>query len=675
MKIYSSENIRNVGFVSHGRAGKTSLTEALAFETGATKRLGKADDGNTISDYHPEEIKHKISINTSLIACEWQNTKINILDTPGFSDYFGEVVSALRVADNLVVVVDASSGVEVSTEIIWDLADITKIPRIAFINKMDRENASFYRCLNSMQEVFSQQIVPISLPIGAEDSFTGVVDLIQMKAFKYDKGKSIECVIPKEIESDVEKYRDILIESIAETDDELTVKYLEGEVLSTEDIILGLKKGIISNNIVPVICGSALKNIASDYLLDVIVKYLPSPLDLAQNKNIINETIGSIVFKTIADPYVGKINYLKILQGTLIGDSHYYNSSSNTDEKIGQISTMQGKNQLPVSELRYGDIGAVAKLTNTSTGDTLTFPGSDLKYPRIIFPIPTLTVAIEPKTKVDEDKLGNALHRILDEDPTLKLDNNIETKQTLLTGMGESHLEIIMEKLKNKFGVEVNIIKQRIPYRETIRGSVNRIEAKHKKQSGGAGQYGHVFIDIEPYPDGDLEFNQKIFGGSVPRQYFPAVEKGVREAMDKGILAGYPVINVKVTLVDGTYHAVDSNEMAFKIAGSLAFKKACEKANPILLEPYVDLEVKVPEKYMGDIIGDINAKRGRILSMVPEGKLQCLKASAPMTEFDRYTIDLKSITHGKGTFTSTFSHYEELPAHLAEKIIAESKDK
>ncbi len=674
MKIYSSENIRNVGLVSHGGAGKTSLTEVLAFITGAAKRLGKVDEGNTISDYHPEEIKHNISINTSLVACEWNETKINNLDTPGFSDFFGEIVCTLRVTDSLLMLIDASSGVEVSTEIIWDHADQSNIPRFIFINKMDRENADFYKSITSLQETFSQSIVPIVLPIGSEDNFSGIIDLINMQAYNYDKGKNSKIDIPEDMNAQVKEYREKLIEVIAEVDDDLTMKYLEGEQFNTDDIIFGLKKGIVSANIVPVLCGSALKNIACDYLLDILVKYAPSPLDRIENKNIEKESPAALVFKTIADPYVGKINYIKVQQGTFSGDNQYINTSSNTNEKIGQIFTMQGKNQIQISELNFGDIGAVAKLNNTSTSDTLTVQGSNIVYPRIEFPSPTLSIAIEPKTKVDEDKLGNALHRLLDEDPTLHLENNTETKQTLLTGMGETHIDIIIEKLKNKFGVEVNVVETKIPYRETIRGSATRVEAKHKKQSGGAGQYGHVFIDIEPFPDGELEFAKKVFGGSVPKQYFPAVEKGITEAMTKGILAGYPVMNIKVTLVDGSYHPVDSNEMAFKIAGSLALKKGCELANPILLEPYLNLEIIVPDQYMGDIIGDLNSKRGRILSMEPKGKLQCIKAVAPMTEFYRYSIDLKSITHGRGSYTAEFSHYDELPAHLAEKVIDATND-
>jgi len=674
MKVYSSVHIRNVGFMSHVNAGKTSLTEALAYNTGATKRLGKVDEGNTIADYHSEEIARKVTVNTSLVACEWQNTKINILDTPGLSDFFGEVKSVLRVADSLVILLDAVAGVEVRTEIIWDLADIDNTPRFAFINKMDRENANFYNTVSSMQENLTKQIIPIQLPIGSADQFKGIVDLLNMRAYHYDgRGKPTTIAIPEEMLDEVNNYREKLIEAAVESDDELTMKYLEGEELSTGEITRGLKLGILNCSIVPILCGSALLNIGCDLLLDVLVDYAPNPLERIDDSQIASKESASLIFKTIADPYVGRISYFKVLQGVFHGDSFYRNANKSTDEKVGQLFTMQGKIQMQIPELHFGDIGAIAKLAQTSTGDTLTTKDSNVIFSGINYPIPTLTIAIEPKTKVDEDKLGNAINRILEEDPTLRLETNLETKQTLLTGLGEAHIDIIIEKLKNKFGVEVEKYPPKVPYRETIRGIAKRIEAKHKKQSGGAGQYGHVFIDISPYPDGELEFDQKVFGGAVPKQYFPAVEKGVREAMSRGIIAGYPVTNVKVTLVDGSYHSVDSNEMAFKMAGIQAFKKGFKEAQPVILEPFNNIEIEIPEEYMGDIIGDLNSKRGRILGMEPKGKYQVVKAQAPLSEMHSYTIDLKSLAHGRGSFNMEFSHYEELPINLAEKIITETK--
>lgn len=675
MKIYSSEKIRNVGFFSHGGAGKTTLIEAIMFNTGVTNRLGKVNEGNTISDYHSEEILHKMSINTSLITCEYRDTKLNMLDTPGFSDFFGDVKSSLRVTDTMVMVLSGKSGVKVSTEIIWNLADTSKIPRIAFINKLDRENADFYKAVKSMQDLLTKNIVPVSLPIGIEEDFSGIVNLINQKAYKYDsRGKPTEIEIPKDMVSNIKLYRDKLIEAVAEADDDLTIKYLEGESFTSNDIINGLKSGIRSTKLVPVLCGSALKNIACDTLLDFLVDFGLTPLDNIKDIKDIKKSPAALVFKTIADPFVGKISYIKVMRGEFIGDSHYNNINLKIEERIGQINTMQGKSQIHLDKLNYGDIAAISKLNHTRTGDTLSLEDNETMFDGIDFPSPTLTIAIEPKTKVDEDKLGNAIHKILDEDLTLRLENNTETKQTLLVGMGENHIDIAIEKLKNKFGVEVVTKDLKIPYRETITSKVNNVEGKHKKQSGGAGQFGHVYINLEPYPDVDLEFSQKIFGGSVPKQYFPAVEKGIKEAMKKGILAGYPVMNIKATLIDGSYHPVDSNEMAFKIAGTLAFKKACELAKPILLEPYITLEVKIPEHYLGDIIGDINSKRGRIISMNTEGNSQIIKATAPISEFNRYAIDLKSITHGRGSFSTEFSHYEELPEIITKKVIIDAKN-
>ncbi|MDD4752201.1 MAG: elongation factor G [Desulfitobacteriaceae bacterium] len=675
MKLYPSQSIRNVGIVSHQGAGKTSLTECLLFNTGATNRLGKVDEGNTVSDYHPEEIKRKITINTSLVACEWKNTKANLLDTPGFSDFFGEVMGTLRVSDSILMVVDAVAGVEVSTEIIWNLACDMEIPRLVFVNKMDRENADFYKAIDSMQEKLSKQVVPVQLPIGAEASFKGIVDLIEMKAYQYDtNGKGTEIKIPDELQSDMETYREMLIEAAAESDDDLTMKYLEGEELTADEIVTGLKAGILAGNVVPALCGSAIKNMGADKLLDFIINYAPNPLDRLEDKSAENKPVAALVFKTMADPYVGRINYFKVFQGTLKGDSVLYNPNKETDEKFSQVYTMQGKTQSQLGEFKCGDIGVVAKLAQTNSGDMLTTKDSGIVLEGIKFPVPTLTVAIEPKSKGDEDKLGNGINRLLDEDPTLRVEKNVETKQTLLTAMGEAHIDIVVDRLQRKFGAEVNIIEAKVPYRETIKGSVIKVEGKHKKQSGGHGQYGHVYIDMAPYSEGDFEFTQSIFGGSVPKQYIPAVEKGVRESMQEGILAGYPVTNVKVNLQDGSFHPVDSSEMAFKIAASLAFRKACEQAKPVLLEPIMNVEVHVPDQFMGDIMGDLNSKRGRILGMEKEGNMQVIKANVPLSEMYRYAIDLKSITQGRGSFSMEFVRYEEVPGNLAEKIVATAKE-
>ncbi|NLC38814.1 MAG: elongation factor G, partial [Clostridia bacterium] len=631
MKVYETEKIRNIGIVAHGGAGKTSLTEALLFNTGATSRLGKVDDGNTVSDYHPEEIKRKVTINTSLVPVEWKDHKINILDTPGYSDFIGDVKSALRVVDGLVVAVCAVSGVEVQTEIVWDFAVEKSLPRLLFINKMDRENANFYRVLDQLKEKFSGLIVPIQLPIGAEDNFTGVVDLLTMKSLNYKggDGKATEGEIPEELAEKIEEYREALVEAAAEGDDDLLMKYLDGEELTSEEIHGGLTKGIKAGKVIPVLCGSALKNIAISPLLDSLVDFMPGPHETAQDQKPEEKTFSALVFKTLSDPYVGRLSFFRVFSGTMKSDSVVYNSSKGADEKISQIFVMQGKNQMPVPELRTGDIAALTKLQVTSTGDTLTQKGSDIVLDDIEFPVPTLSMAIQPRSKGDEDKLGTAIDKLLEEDPTLRFEKNLETKQSILVGMGELHLDIVLERLQRKFGVEVDQVEFRIPYRETIRAKATNVEGKHKKQTGGHGQYGHVFIDMEPLADAEFEFAETIFGGAVPKNYIPAVEKGIRESMAEGILAGFPVTNIKVTLTDGSYHTVDSSELAFKLAAGIAFRKAMEQAKPVLLEPIMSVEVTVPEQFMGDIIGDLNGKRGRILGMEPKGKNQVIKALVP----------------------------------------------
>lgn len=672
MKVYPSRNVRNIGFVSHQGAGKTSLVEALVFNTGVTNRLGKVDEGNTIADYHPEEIKRKSTINTSLIACEWREHKLNILDSPGFSDFYGEVSSTLRVVDGLVMMIDAVAGAEVTTEIIWEEAEEKNLPVLALINKMDRENADFHSALSSMQEKLTRRIVPVQLPIGREADFNGIIDLISLKAYQYENGKAKEIPIPGDMQDEVDEAREALIEIAAEGEDEITMKYLDGEELSTEEIVLGLKCGVKDAKVVPVLCGSALKNIGTDLFMDAMVDFIPDPLAFL-GEEAAEKPMAALVFKTMADPYVGRISLFKVMQGNLKGEGLIYNANKEIDDKIGQLNTLQGKNAVPLTEFACGDIGTISKLTHTGTGDTLTTKSSGIILDGVDFPVPNLTFAISPKSKGDEDKLGNAIARLLEEDPTLRYEKSVETKQTLLTGMGEAHLNIVIDRLQRKFGVEVDTIELKVPYREAIRGTAQKVEGKHKKQSGGHGQYGHVFIDIEPSPDEDFIFEEKIFGGSVPKQYIPAVEKGIRESMVEGILAGFPVSKVKVTLVDGSYHDVDSSEMAFKLAANIAFRKACEQAKPILLEPVMNVEIQVPDQYMGDIMGDMNTKRGRILGMEQQGKYQIIKAQAPLAEMNRYVIDLKSITQGRGTFTMEFFNYEEVPAAIADKIIAQAK--
>lgn len=676
MKVFTTDKIKNIGIVAHGGAGKTSLTEAMLFNAGVTNRLGKVDEGNTVTDYFPEEIKRKITINTVVAPLIWRDHKLNILDTPGYSDFIGDVKSALRVADSLVMTVCAVSGVEVQTEIIWEFAEEQNIPRFVFINKMDRENANFQRVLEQLKDHFKGLITPIQLPIGAESNFKGVVDLIDMKAIVFDKnGKATTEEIPSDLADEAASYRESLIEAAAEGDDDLLMKYLEGEELTPEEIHQGLQNGIKANKIIPVLCGSALNNIAITPLMDRLVDFAPGPHEsVANNRDVDSDAFSALTFKTLSDPYVGKLSFIRVFSGTMKADSVVYNSTKEADEKIANIFIMQGKNQYTVPEVHAGDIAALTKLQATSTGDTLTEKSNPVVLEGIDFPTPNLTIAIQPKSKGDEDKLGLAVSRILDEDPTLQFTKNVETNQSVLTGMGEMHLDIVIEKLKSKFGVEVEQIDLKIPYRETIKGKATRVEGKHKKQTGGHGQYGHVFIDMEPLPDQEFEFAETVFGGAVPKNYFPAVEKGIREAMAEGVLAGYPVTNIKVTLTDGSYHAVDSSELAFKIAAGIAFRKAMEQAKPVLLEPILSVEVKVPEQFMGDIMGDLNVKRGRILGMEPEGNKQVIKALVPYAEMHRYAIDLKSITQGRGSFTAEFYGYEEVPGNIAEKIIESAKE-
>ncbi|TEB15461.1 Elongation factor G [Pelotomaculum sp. FP] len=664
MKNYQTGQIRNLGVVAHGGAGKTSLVEALLFNTGVLSRLGRVEDGTTTSDYHPEETSRQITVHTSLVPCESNGVKVNLLDTPGFSDFIGEVKGALRVSDAAMFVVSAVDGVEVQHEIIWDIADQYNLPRIVFINKMDRENANFERVLDDLKSKFKANFVPVQIPIGSFSTFNGVVDIINAKAYT-GEGKGKETGIPGDLEDDIASYREQLIEAAAEGDDDLTMKYLEGEELTPDEIKDGLKKSVALGKAVLVLAGSATKNTGVAQLLDVIINYLPAPQE--------NEgPMAALVFKTIADPFVGKMNFLKVMSGKFKSDTTVYNSSKEKNEKIGNVLFVRGKNTVQTDVVNCGDMAVVVKLQDTGTGDTLCDRDKHVVLERIDFPVPTLTVAISPKSKNDEDKLGDAISKLLEEDQTMRVEKNTEIKQTLLTGMGELHINILVEKLKRRYGVDVVLAEPKVPYRETIRSKVE-VEGKHKKQSGGRGQYGHVWIRFEPNPEEEFTFTEEVFGGSVPRQYFPAVEKGLREAINDGVLAGFPTTGLKATLYDGSYHNVDSSEMAFKIAAHLAFKKGAMLAKPVLLEPIMNVEVWVPENNMGDIISDFNTKRGRVLGTESEGKQTIVKATCPLSEMYRYAIDLKSITQGRGSFKMEFSSYEEVPGRQAEDIIKKAK--
>lgn len=687
MEKYDMEKIRNVGLFGHNDSGKTSLAEAILFNAGVIKRLGKVDEGNTVSDFDPDEQKRGISVNATPLTFEWKGYKINLVDTPGFADFIGEVVSTLRVIDGAVFVISAVAGVEVQTEIIWKMADEYGYPRIVFVNKMDRENASFQRCLDQLVELYGSRVVPFQLPIGEEHQFRGVVDLIANKAYIYDEGgKAEETEIPPEMADQVQAAREKVIEGAAEASDELMEKYLEGEELDQKEMFDALLSGISEGTLVPVLCGSATRNIAADLLTMAIINTLPSPLrhqEVRATKKGSSEEIvfpargdaplSALVFNTISDPYVGKLSYFRVFSGTIKSDGTVYNSTRDKEERVGQVFVVRGKTQIPVKEIPAGDIGGVAKLTDTSTGDTLCERDNPILLPPIDFPEPIMSLAVEPMSKGDEDKLSVALSRLAEEDPTFSVHRDTEVKQTIISGMGETHLDIMMERMARKFGVNVKTDLPRVPYKETIRKTA-RAEGKHKKQTGGHGQFGIAWVEIEPLERGaGFEFVDKIVGGVIPKQFIPSVEKGIRKAMEEGYLAGYPVVDLRATVYDGKYHPVDSSDISFQIAGSLALKNAMADADPYLLEPIMNVEILVPEAYMGDVIGDLNAKRGRILGMEAVGGLQRIRAQVPLAEMLRYSIDLRSITGGRGTFKMELSHYEEVPSHIAAKIIESAK--
>lgn len=689
MEEYSVDKIRNVALISHGGAGKTSLVEAMLYTAGMVNRLGRVEAGNTTTDFDPDEIKRQITISTALAPLDWKGVKINLLDTPGFFDFLGEVQGALRVADGAIVVVCAVSGVEVGTEKVWGYADDHNLPRLVYINKIDRENANFDAALEQLRSFFGLKVFPLQFPLGQENSFRGVIDLVKMKALIYkDKtGLSLqEEEIPAELQSKAEELREKLIEAAAEADDELMEKYLEEEPLSEEEIGAALRKGTLEGKIVPVLCGAGTINYGVQPLLDLLVSALPSPADRPAVRGTLpgkeeevlreaeaNEPPSALVFKTLADPYVGRINYFRVYSGVFKADSQVYNASKDKMERVGNLFFMRGKNQIQTNEVQAGDIGAVAKLAVTATGDTLSDRSKPVVFPAIDFPVPVISFAVEPKSKGDEEKVSASFTRFLEEDPTFRVERNTETKEIIISGMGDLHLDVIVDRLAKKFGVEVNLKTPKVPYRETIRGAAKK-EGKYKKQSGGRGQYGHVYLEIEPLPRGEgFVFEDRIVGGVVPRQYIPAVEKGVVEAMEEGDLAGYPIVDLKIALYDGSYHTVDSSELAFKIAASMALRGAIEQAEPILLEPVMDVEITVPDNFMGDIMGDLNSRRGRIQGMVPGEGLQTIKAQAPLAEMFSYAIDLRSMTQGRGSFTMKFSHYEEVPFQEAEKIIAAVK--
>ena len=681
MEQYGLENIRNVVLLSHSGAGKTSLSEAILFNAKAISRLGKVDDGTTTSDYDPDEVKRQISISLSILPFEWKKTKINLLDTPGYPDFVGEVKAAMRVSEGAVIVICAASGVEVGTEQVWTYSEEADLPRLIFVNKMDRENADFYRTVDEIRSKFGSKCIPVQLPIGAQDDFQGIVDLLAMKSYVGSPAKEAE--IPSSLQGQVDSFREKLVEAAAEVDDKLIEKYLGGEELSLEELNDGLRQAVATGRVVPILVGSAIQNIGVASLVDAVYSYLPSPKErdvviaggsAKQAEQRIKPTqdapLVALVFKTSADPYVGKLTYFRVYTGAIDSNSQVWNSVQDGAERIGQLFILRGKTQEPVSQFKAGDIGAVAKLSLTSTGDTLCSRDNRLKIAPIVFPEPVFNVAVHPKTKTDVDKLGTALARLSEEDPTLEVRREADTGETVLSGLGETHLDVVAEKMLRKFGVSVGLETPKVPYKETITASA-KAEYKHKKQTGGHGQYGHVLLELEPLPRGSgIKFADKVVGGRIPKNYIPAVEKGVNEAVQEGVLAGYPVVDIKATVYDGSFHQVDSSDICFKIAGAQALKKGLSQGQAILLEPIMNIKITVPDSFTGDIIGDLNTKRGRVVGMNPGGGINVIEAQVPLAEILSYAIDLRSMTQGRGSYTAEWSHYEEVPLHVAQKIIA-----
>jgi len=687
LKRYSPDQIRNIAVVGHGGTGKTTLVEAMLFRTGAIDRQGRVDDGTTTTDFDPEEIRRKHTINASLAPLEWEGAKVNLIDTPGYPDFAGEMVGALRVCEGALVVVDARAGVEVQTEQAWARANEQGLARMVVVNRLDREHASFSQTMEGLNARFGRQIIPLLLPIGAEAGLCGVADVLSMKAYTVRDGQESVRELPAELKEEAAAARERLMELAAESDDALLEKYLEAGALSDEEIRRGLIAGVRAGKIVPAMPASATRRIGVGQVLSAIVDLLPSPAHRgpASGTHPRNGSevpvepseagpFAALVFKTMADPYVGRLSYFRVYGGTFASDSQVFNASRDKTERVGQLYHLRGKQQEATPQVCPGDIGAVAKLADTATGDTLCSKDAPVRLAPVVFPQPAISMAIEPKSKADEDKMGSALHRLAEEDPTFSVRRDPELKQTVISGMGESHLEIMADRLRRKFGVDVVLAPPRVPYRETVKGR-GKAQGRHVKQSGGRGQYGVCFVEMEPLPRGSgFEFVDKIFGGAIPNQYIPSVEKGARKALEEGILAGYQVVDVRVTLVDGKYHDVDSSDIAFQLAGALAVKEAAAQAGLTLLEPILDLAVHVPEALMGDIIGDLNSKRARISGMESQGDgTTIVKAQVPQGEVLRYASDLRSITGGRGSFTATFSHYDPVPGHVAERLVAEAR--
>ena len=685
MKQYRTDEIRNIAIIAHSGAGKTSLVEAMLYNGGAIERMGAVDSGTSAADYAADEIARKTTLNCSVCIAEWEGHKLNLIDTPGAEDFYGDLYSVLRIADAVIVVVDATTGVEGGTEKVWEIADTYQLPRLIFINKMDKENASFENALASIEEILETRAVPVQLPIGKEDNFAGVVDVIQMAAYLQPDGnkRTSKSEIPAELEAQAEETSEALVEVAAESDDELIEKFFEGE-LTEEEIQNGLRLGISENQFTPVLCGAALNNVGVQQLMDMLVSGCPSPVDVGAVKNVEDEEetrepspdapMSAVIFKTIADPFAGQLSLFRVYSGTLRADTQVSNSTRGQTERLGKTTFMNGKDSISTPHVEAGDIGALTKLAATHTGDTLCDRDAPIKLTGIDFPNSVLSYAIRPTREGDDEKLITSLTRMSEEDPAFKIERNDVTKQLLVSGLGDLHITVNRERMADKFGVETEVSPPKIAYRETIRRNVRSVQGRHKRQSGGRGQFGDVWINVAPLQRGEgFEFVNNIVGGAIPRNYIPAVEKGIRERMDRGLIAGFPVVDVQIDLYDGKYHPVDSSDMAFQIAGSLAFSAASEQADPGLLEPVMNVTITVPEQFMGNIIGDLNGRRGQVMGVEQIGKKQVIQANIPHSEMLRYSADLKSMTSARGTFIMEFSHYEIAPDDVMQKVITEMK--
>jgi elongation factor G len=690
VKVYEGANVRNVAIAGHGDAGKTSLVAAMLYTAGATPRLGRVDDGSTVTDHDEEEVARSMSISTSVAYAEWDRTKINLLDTPGFNMFVNDAKAAMVAAESAIIVVDGVSGVEVVTDKVWQFAEEFELPRIIVASRMDRDRADFNRVMESLTSAFGRSVIPVELPIGSEKSLTGVVDLVRMKAFTYDmggNGKGKESEIPANLADAARSAHEKLVEMIAEGNDALMEEFFDKGTISEEHLVNGLREAMRERRLFPVLVASGLGNIGADRVLDFVVRFAPAATDRAPVKAAVapsngepparkiadSEPLSLYVFKTVSDPFAGRISFFKVFSGVLKNDATVQNFTRNTSEKLSHIGVIQGKNANEVPEIHAGDIGAVAKLRETLTGDTLGDKAAPIQYPQVKLPEPAITFAIEPKSRADEDKLGNGIHKLMEEDLMLRFFRDAQTKEFLIAGTGQQHIEVTVSKLKKRYHTEVNLKAPKVPYRETIRGRAD-VQGRHKKQTGGHGQFGDCKIKMEPLPrGGNFEFVNEIFGGAIPRNFIPAVEKGIVEAAQRGYLAGYPVVDFKVILYDGSYHEVDSNELSFKTAGRIAFKKAMEQAKPTLLEPIMRVEIEIPDEFAGAIMGDLNSRRGRIQGMDNKAGKTVVKAEVPMAEMLTYGADLTSMTQGRGSFNMEMDHYDIVPAQLQEKIITQAK--